>query len=267
MEPAPFGVFLLTADEALASRWKPHLSPKPWSLRIVERLTDLPSELGRLRQAIVLMDARALRPVTERVSSLKKQFPHASLVLVSGSELSDAEVIGALQAGADDSWSVAKDPRVIAAHLAAHLRRLLPSMASVLDVLTDPAGRVKADRSSRTAWSASVSALGGRGGWTRIGGLTANEFHLLCLFLEQPGKILNRQSLIDSLTGSPASINPGSIDKYVQTLRTKLGPVGQCIRTVYGEGYVWDEAAFKPGNPPPREEGRVRGDRAKGRSG
>ena len=71
--------------------------------------------------------------------------------------------------------------------------------------------------------------------------LTATEFRLLKSFLHRPGKVQNRDSLLDEVWGRDINVTPRTVDTHVRRLREKLGPYGSYIETVRGVGYRFAE--------------------------
>ena len=67
--------------------------------------------------------------------------------------------------------------------------------------------------------------------------LTYKEFELLCLLLENRGKVLSRTTLLDRVWGSGMDRENRTLDVHIRTLRAKLGDAGSCIETVRGVGY------------------------------
>ena len=74
--------------------------------------------------------------------------------------------------------------------------------------------------------------------------LTAREFALAEMFLRNPGRVLTREQLLDSVWGY--DFDPGSnvVDVYVGYLRRKFGP--SRIETVRGAGYRLRQQADEP---------------------
>lgn len=70
--------------------------------------------------------------------------------------------------------------------------------------------------------------------------LTPNEYKLLVLFIENQGVVLSREKLIRRAWGDETHITDRVVDSHIYTLRKKLGAAGASIRTVYGEGYLFD---------------------------
>ena len=69
--------------------------------------------------------------------------------------------------------------------------------------------------------------------------LSKNEFLLLKYFLENTGKILNRDEIIKTVWGEDYYIEENSVDVYVRHLRTKF--TESLIKTVRGMGYIMQE--------------------------
>lgn len=71
--------------------------------------------------------------------------------------------------------------------------------------------------------------------------LTATEFKLLKIFIDNPGQILSREQLMDKVLGLKYEGFDRTIDVHVKNLRKKLGlNQGDFILTVYGMGYKLD---------------------------
>lgn len=67
--------------------------------------------------------------------------------------------------------------------------------------------------------------------------LTLKEFELLCLLLENKGRVMTRDQLLNSIWGYGFDGENRTIDVHIRTLRQKLGSCGQYIETVRGIGY------------------------------
>lgn len=67
--------------------------------------------------------------------------------------------------------------------------------------------------------------------------LTALEFRLLKTFLERPGRVQTRETLLSDVWGIAADITTRTVDTHIKRLREKLGPAGDVIETVRGVGY------------------------------
>ena len=67
--------------------------------------------------------------------------------------------------------------------------------------------------------------------------LTLKEFELLCLLMENKGKVLTRDQLLNSIWGYEFDGENRTVDVHIRTLRQKLGSCGEYIETVRGVGY------------------------------
>jgi two-component system phosphate regulon response regulator PhoB len=67
--------------------------------------------------------------------------------------------------------------------------------------------------------------------------LTALEFRLLKTFLERPGRVQTRETLLSDVWGIEADITTRTVDTHVKRLREKLGSAGEAIETIRGVGY------------------------------
>lgn len=229
--------FVVTPDSGLLKRWETTLTRQGWAVAAAADLGRFEAEAQRGRYGVALLDwetARAQTPAAIRKA--KAAHPGLSFILVSDPSLSPDRVIESLEAGADDHFLRAIDDKLMLAKLKAHMRRLLPNLATALDVLKSPGGELKVDRSSFEAWS-----KGERGRLAPISGLTRTEFSMLALFLEEPGKVLERGYIMDRIGKGDGDIRPGTVDKHVESLRKKLGRHGGMLKTVYGVGYAFRE--------------------------
>ena len=73
--------------------------------------------------------------------------------------------------------------------------------------------------------------------------LTLKEFEMLKLFMEHPGRVFSRDQLLEKIWSTDYVGETRTVDVHIATLRTKLGPCGDYIRTVRGVGYRMEERA------------------------
>ena len=141
--------------------------------------------------------------------------------------------LSGLESGADDYMTKPFSPRELAARVRAVLRR---TARDILDRGPTElvAGGVRANVRAHTVW-VNGTALD----------LTRTEFRILVTFLREPGRIFSRDQIIDAVYGYDFEGFDRAVDSQIYNLRRKLGktPRGsRYIRTVYGEGYRFDDA-------------------------
>jgi len=67
--------------------------------------------------------------------------------------------------------------------------------------------------------------------------LTFKEFELLCLMIQNRGKVFTRDQILQKIWGFEFDGENRTVDVHIRTLRTKLGAAGEYIETVRGIGY------------------------------
>ena len=67
--------------------------------------------------------------------------------------------------------------------------------------------------------------------------LTFKEFEMLKLFMQNPGIVFSRNTLLSEVWGVDYLGETRTVDMHIKTLRKKLGDSGRRIETVIGVGY------------------------------
>ncbi|MCB1354543.1 MAG: winged helix-turn-helix domain-containing protein [Rhodobacteraceae bacterium] len=140
-----------------------------------------------------------------------------------------------LEIGADDFLVKPFEPRELLARIRAILRRL---------PLGQPAG-VKLSAEHHLAfdgWHLDLDARLLRDADGRVQTLTTQEFNLLSILAQRPGRVLSREQLLDLTVGRHWSPYDRSIDVMIGKIRRKIGDPGpdhRRIRTIRGAGYMF----------------------------
>jgi DNA-binding response OmpR family regulator len=69
--------------------------------------------------------------------------------------------------------------------------------------------------------------------------LTTKENSMLRLFVENPGRVLTRDVILERVW-SETYITDRTIDSHVKELRKKIPPLAKLLKTIYGTGYRLD---------------------------
>ena len=140
----------------------------------------------------------------------------------------DIDRIAGLEVGADDYMGKPFNPRELLARVRAVMRRskTSPGEADVVEF-----GNFRLDRAAHRLFKAGAPVA-----------LTSGELDLLSILVRFPNKVLDRDRILDLLTGAERTPFDRSIDVRITRLRSKIEadpatPV--FIRTVWGKGYMF----------------------------
>lgn len=71
--------------------------------------------------------------------------------------------------------------------------------------------------------------------------LTLREYDILVYLLQNIGKVLSRQQILDYIWGFETFSYDRTIDSHIKSIRKKIGKYSQNIKTIRGLGYKFDE--------------------------
>ena len=146
------------------------------------------------------------------------------IMLTARGEVTD-RIVG-LELGADDYLAKPFEPRELLARIQSILRRS-SSPGTMVDIL-------EFNHLSINKLKQEVLLDG------EVLHLSTSEFEALLLFAENPGKVMDREIMVESLRGITWQSYDRSVDVLVSRLRNKLGDSTSKIRfikTIHGVGY------------------------------
>ncbi|MET0207584.1 MAG: response regulator transcription factor [Burkholderiaceae bacterium] len=148
------------------------------------------------------------------------------VMLTARGEVMD-RVVG-LELGADDYLPKPFEPRELVARVQTILRRQrrqpAPAVASLPQRLVFDGLAIDLDRREVLRQGERVE-------------LTGTEFELLALLAAEPGRVFNRDDILNRLRGHEADLYTRAVDIVVSRLRRKLEPL-DCIKTLRNAGYT-----------------------------
>ena len=153
-------------------------------------------------------------PATERIP-----------VIMASAKGTEYDKVLGLDLGADDYLAKPFSMIEMVSRIRAVLRRTKPAEKKNLRL-----GDLELDPDAHTATSQGCQLE-----------LTYKEFELLRLFMAHPGRVYSRDLLLEKIWGADYFGETRTVDVHIGTLRTKLGPCGDYIRTVRGVGYRMEE--------------------------
>ncbi|TDW77190.1 response regulator transcription factor [Kribbella pratensis] len=135
----------------------------------------------------------------------------------------DADLVQALDTGADDYLTKPFSYDVLVARLRALVRRGTPERPCVLE-----AGDLRMDPAARRAWRRGTELM-----------LTARELALLEFLIRRRGQVVSKRTILDHVWDYDFEGDPNIVEVYIRRLRNKLG--SHCITTLRGAGYRMSE--------------------------
>lgn len=133
--------------------------------------------------------------------------------------------VNALRRGAEDYLVKPVDPRELQARVEVRLSRRGKSPELSFGSL-----KVNLDR-----YEVSLK----NDGHERPVDLTPHELKILIRLVQNRGRVLSRNQLIDEAWGAGVHVEERTVDKHVSSLRKKIGDAASYVRTVPGFGYMF----------------------------
>lgn len=201
-------------------------------------------ELAREKYDLILLDV--MMPGEDGLSLCRKLRASGTassripiIFLTALGETTD-RIVG-LELGADDYLPKPFETRELLARMRAVLRRITPPSERELPSASASPSTDEADNWLFDAWELNSLARHLVDSEGRVFPLSAAEYRLLVYFLNNPGRVLTRDQIMDHVAGRSADVFDRSIDVQISRLRGKLrdnGKEPRIIRTMRGDGYV-----------------------------
>ena len=134
----------------------------------------------------------------------------------------DYSQIAGLEAGADDYINKPIRPRLFLSKVESLLRRRISSP----ETIASPDLQIDREKYLITFKGTEIM-------------LPKKEFELIELLASRPGKVFNRDQILNIVWGDGAIVGERTIDVHIRKLREKLG--NSYIRTIKGVGYTFNE--------------------------
>ncbi len=157
--------------------------------------------------------------------------PHRNTpVLFATAKFHPADIVTALEAGADDYITKPFDFLVFKARVKNLIRRL-----KMVRILSDN------DKTKNTLLKLGELKLNTESHQVFIKNkeieLTFSEFRLLEVLLKNQGKVLSRKQMVGFIQGTDINVTGRTVDTHISILRKKIKEYGPFIETVRGVGY------------------------------
>ena len=223
--PAGHSILLVDDDVELCELIREFLARREVRLEAVhDGRRGLARALGG-KHDLVLLDV--MLPGLDGVEVLRQVRRRSPVpIIMLTARAAPADRVAGLDAGADDYLPKPFGPEELLARIRAVLRRAGRAPAAGAEALE--VGGVRLVPGTRE-----VSRDG------RAVELTTLEFDLLEVLIRSAGRVVTRAALTAALYRRPPSPFDRALDVHVSHIRKKLGPRGELICTVRGEGYLF----------------------------
>ncbi|MBE1298546.1 MAG: response regulator [Alteromonadaceae bacterium] len=220
-------ILIIDDDETLCERLVDYFTQFGLELIVANTPSDGREKLSNESPDLLLLDV--MLPETDGFSLCKEIRAQSALpiiMLTARGELTD-KVLG-LEIGADDYLAKPFEPRELVARIQVLLRRNVTANTDV-DVWRFEDLDIYSKHHKAVLDGEEIK-------------LTGMEFRLLVLLAASPGKVFNRDELLNELKGIDADVYSRSIDILMSRLRQKLGDNPQQVRfikTLRNVGYTF----------------------------
>ena len=221
-------VFIVEDDEVIAAQVSKHLETWQMKAKVAQDFQNIIEEFNEFKPDIVLMDLKLPAYNGFYWCGEIRKVSQVPIVFVSSAD-ENMNIVMAMNMGADDFISKPFDLQVLTAKLQAILRRSYGENIAVHEL------EVKNVRLNLDDTSASV-------GDEKLE-LTKNEYLILKTLMEQAGKVVSRESIMEKLWGADEFVDDNTLTVNVTRIRKKLEAAGteDFIATKRGLGYIVGE--------------------------
>ena len=222
-------LLIIDDDRELANLLKEYLSPQGFTIDLAhDGLEGLSMATGNKAYDLILLDV--MLPELDGFEVLKKlRLTHLTPILMLTAKGDDFDRIFGLELGADDYLPKPFNHRELSARVKALVRRAEYNQQS-LNIQSLKIGDLTLNPADQTVHYKDQELI-----------LTATEFSLLKLFMQNMAVVVSKESISDQVLGRRLAAFDRSIDMHVSNLRRKLSEYcgEDLIKTIRGAGYLF----------------------------
>lgn len=223
MENKKWKIFLVEDDKVIAEEIERHLNFWDYEIKIAEDFQNIFDDFKSFHPDLVLMDVTLPFYNGYHWCKIIRKNSKVPILFISAAD-ENLNLIMAMDLGADDYLTKPFELELLQIKIRALLRRAYEYIdtrnISYKDISLD------CDKMIISRENKEIE-------------LTKNEFKILEILLEKPGKVVNRDEIIDKIWQSDSYIDDNTLTVNVMRLRKKLEDINifDLIKTKKGVGY------------------------------
>ncbi len=223
MESKKWKIFLVEDDKVIAEEIERHLKFWNYEIKIAEDFQNIFDEFKSFHPDLVLMDVTLPFYNGYHWCKIIRKNSKVPILFISAAD-ENLNLIMAMDLGADDYLTKPFELELLQIKIRALLRRAYEYIdtrnISYKDISLD------CDKMIISRENKEIE-------------LTKNEFKILEILLEKPGKVVNRDEIIDKIWQSDSYIDDNTLTVNIMRLRKKLEDINifDLIKTKKGVGY------------------------------
>ena len=223
MENRKWKIFLVEDDKVIAEEIERHLKFWNYEIKIAEDFQNIFDDFKNFHPDLVLMDVSLPFYNGYHWCKIIRKSSKVPILFISAAD-ENLNLIMAMDLGADDYLTKPFELELLQIKIRALLRRAYEYVETKNIIYKDI--RLNCD-----------SMIISRENEERE--LTKNEFKILEILLERPGKVVNRDEIIDKIWQTDSYIDDNTLTVNVMRLRKKLEEINifDLIKTKKGVGY------------------------------
>ncbi|OYU39031.1 MAG: phosphate regulon transcriptional regulatory protein PhoB [Pseudorhodobacter sp. PARRP1] len=226
MAPRP-SVLLVEDEPAQRAVLSYNLEAEGFEVRTADNGEDALALIGEEAPDLILLDW--MMPLVSGIEVCRRLKARPETrgipIIMLSARSEEVDKVRGLETGADDYVIKPYSVVELMARLRAQLRRVRPATAGLLLEWGD----IRLDTETHRVYRAD-----------KVLKLGPTEFRLLATFMEKPGRVFSRESLLDRVWGRDIYVDTRTVDVHIGRLRKSLCTFGgeDPLRTVRGAGYA-----------------------------
>lgn len=220
-----YRLLIIEDDQGIAEAIKKQAETWQLQVCIISNFRNIMSEFAEFDPHIILLDITLPFFNGYHWCNEIRKVSKVPIIFISSST-DNMNIVMAMNMGADDFIAKPFDQNVLMAKIQAMLRRTY-EFSNIVPILEHRGALLNTADNTLTYQNEKIS-------------LSKNEFRILTILMENKGKVVSREKLIEYLWESESFIDENTLSVNINRLRKRLDSAGldNFITTKFGVGYI-----------------------------